>query len=163
MPIVSAGQVIDKTLFLKRPSNFYRAGDVGLPTASNPDKNADKAKPISNKLPTGYSFVVDSFLKADPGKNRSNLYWTFYGRDKKYYAIKHDPTLFSFDALKQQGVKTTEEIIKAEEEAQKTPLDKATETLTNLATGAGKTAKNLLYIGVGIFAVGYLLPKFLKK
>jgi hypothetical protein len=73
MPIVSAGQVIDKTLFLKRPSNFYRAGDVSLATPSNPDKNADKAKPISNKLPTGYSFLVDSFLKADAAKNRSNL------------------------------------------------------------------------------------------
>jgi hypothetical protein len=163
MPIVSAGQVIDKTLFLKRPSNFYRAGDVSLPTPSNPNKNADKAKPISNKLPTGYSFLVDSFLKADAAKNRSNLYWTFFGKDGKYYAIKHDPTLFSFDALKQQGVKTTEEVIKAQEEEKKTPIDKATETLTNLATGAGKTAKNLLYIGAAVFAVGYLLPKFLKK
>lgn len=155
--VVNAGQVIDKTLFLKRPSNFYRAGDLSK-TA-----NADKAKPVSNKLPAGYSFVVDSYLAADPGNNRTSFYWTFYGKDRKYYGIKHDPNLFSFDALKQQGVKTTEEVIKAEEEAQKTPIDKATETLTNLATGAGKTAKNLLYIGVGIFAVGYLLPKFLKK
>jgi len=154
---VNAGQIIGKTLFLKKSSNFYRAGDVSKYS------NADKAQPVSNKLPAGYFFVVDSFLQADPGINRSSFYWTFFGKDKKYYAIKHDPKLFSFDKLKDQGVKTTAEVIKAEEEQNKTPVEKVTETVTNLFTGAGKTAKNLLYIGVGIFAIGYLLPKFIKK
>jgi hypothetical protein len=150
---VSAGQVIDKTLFLTKPANFYRAGDI----------NQINPKPISNKLPIGYSFKVDSYLDAKPDKNRMFFYWTFYGKDKKYYAIKHDPSGFSFDALKQQGVKTTEEVLKEEKEQNKTPVEKVTETVTDLFTGAGKTAKNLLYIGVGIFAVGYLLPKFIKK
>jgi hypothetical protein len=154
---VNAGQIIGKTLFLKKSANFYRAGDVSKYS------NADKAQPVSNKLPAGYFFIVDSFLKADPGINRSSFYWTFFGNDKKYYAIKHDPKLFSFEKLKDQGVKTTKEVIKAEEEANKTPTEKLTDTVTNLFTGAGKTAKNLLYIGIGIFAVGYLLPKFIKK
>lgn len=154
---VNAGQIIGKTLFLKKSANFYRAGDVSKYS------NADKAQPVGNKLPAGYFFVVDSFLQADPGINRSSFYWTFFGKDKKYYAIKHDPSLFSFDRLKDQGVKTTQEVIKAEEESNKTPVEKITDTVTNLFTGAGKTAKNILYIGVGIFAVGYLLPKFIKK
>jgi hypothetical protein len=151
--VVNAGQVIDKTLFLTKPANFYRAGEI----------NTKNPKPVSNKLPIGYGFKVDSYLDAKPDKNRDFFYWTFYGKDKKYYAIRHDPSGFSFDALKQQGVKTVEEQKKEEIEENKTVAEKATETITDLATGAGKTVKNLLYIGVGIFAVGYLLPKFINK
>lgn len=157
MATVDPGQIIDKTLFLKKEANFYRGSDICKAC------NADKAKPVGNKLPKGYSFKVDSFLAPAPESNRTAFYWTFFGKDKKYYGIKHDPSLFSFDALKDQGVKTTAEVIKAKEEENKTPVEKATDTLKELATGAGKTARNLLYIGVGIFAVGYLLPKFLKK
>ena len=157
MATVDPGQIIGKTLFLKRSAIFYRGADICK------DCNAYMARPVSNKLPAGYSFVVDSFLAPAPESNRSSFYWTFYGKDKKYYGVKHDPNLFSFDALKDQGVKTTAEIIKEEKEANKTPVEKATDTLKELATGAGKTARNLLYIGVGIFAVGYLLPKFIKK
>ena len=151
--VVSAGEVIDKTLFLTKPANFYQAGNI----------NTKNPKPISNKLPTGYGFKVDSYLEPKPDINRDFFYWTFYGKDKKYYAIKHDPDGFSFEALKQQGVKTVEQQKKEEKEENKTVVEKASETITDLATGAGKTVKNLLYIGVGIFAVGYLLPKFIKK
>jgi len=157
MPIVDAGKIIGKTLFLRKEANFYRGSDICKAC------NADKARPVGNKLPKGYGFVVDSFLAPAPESNRTDFYWTFFGKDKRYYGIKHDPKLFSFDALKEQGVKTVAEVIKEEKEENKTPVEKATDTLKELATGAGKTARNLLYIGVGIFAVGYLLPKFIKK
>jgi len=87
----------------------------------------------------------------------------FYGQDGKYYAIEFDETKFSLQRLLEQGVKTIQQQQAEQKEEEKTPIDKVTETFTNLFTGAGNTAKTILYIGVGVFALGYLLPKFLKK
>lgn len=160
MPIFSPGQLINKTFFVTRPLEFYRVEDV--------NKLGDKAKPVSNKLKTGYSFVLDSFLLPTEEFTkygykyaaRTNTYFTFYGNDKKYYAVifKNDKR-FSLDALREQGAKTDVEIAKEKIEENKTPVDK----LTDMFAAGGKTLKTLLYIGVGIYAAGYLLPKILKK
>lgn len=162
MPIFSPGQLLGKTFYVTRPLEFYRVEDI--------NKLGDKAKAItSNKLPAGYSFVLDSFLLPVQEytnqygikyATRTNTYFTFYGRDKKYYAVifKNDKR-FSLDKLKEQGTKSDVEIQAEKTEENKTPVDK----LTDMFAAGGKTLKTLLYIGVGIFAAGYLLPKILKK
>lgn len=160
MPIFSPGQLINKTFYVTRPLEFYRVEDV--------NNLGDKAKPISNKLKTGYSFVLDSFLLPTEAYTkygfkyaaRTNTYFTFYGNDKKYYAVifKNDKR-FSLDKLKEQGVKSDVQIAEEKAEENKTPVDK----LTDMFAAGGKTLKTLLYIGIGIYAAGYLLPKILKK
>ena len=67
MATVDPGQIIDKTLFLKKEANFYRGSDICKAC------NADKAKPVGNKLPKGYSFKVDSFLSEYLKKKHENL------------------------------------------------------------------------------------------
>jgi len=165
MPLISISQLLDKTIWLKKPSRFFRTADV--------IKFGDKAKPVSNNLKTGYSFKLHSFFIPAPDSYtdkygvkyapRSKYYWLFYGQDGKYYAIEFDETKFSLQRLLEQGVKTIQQQQAEQKEEEKTPIDKVTETFTNLFTGAGNTAKTILYIGVGVFALGYLLPKFLKK
>jgi hypothetical protein len=161
MPIFSASQLIGKTFYVTKPLDFYRVNDINV--------SGDDAKPISNKLKSGYSFVMDSYLAPIQGyKNaygtqlatRTNYYLTFYGNDGGYYAVvfKNDKR-FSLSKLIEQGTKSDIEIQKEKEKANETPLD----IIKNLLTGAGKTTKTILYIGVGVFALGYLLPKILKK
>jgi hypothetical protein len=151
--IFSAGQLIGKTFFVTRPIDFYRVDDV--------NNFGDNARPVSNKLKTGYSFVMDSYLlpgEAHTGNygikyaKRSNTYFTFYGNDRKYYAVifKSDGR-FSLKKLKEQGAQSDADIQAAAEAANETTGDKLTKLL-----------KTVVYIGVGIFAAGYLIPK-LKK
>lgn len=161
MPIFSASQLIGKTFFVTRPLEFYRVNDI--------NNDGDNAKPISNKLKTGYSFVMDSYLAPIQAyKNaygtqlatRSNYYFTFYGADGGYYAVifKNDKR-FSLEKLIEQGAKSDVEIAAEKKKEQETTTD----VIKNLFTGAAKTTKTLLYIGVGVVALGYLLPKILKK
>jgi hypothetical protein len=160
MPIFSAGQLIGKTFFVTRPLEFYRVNDVNL--------LGDKAQPVSNKLKRGYSFVLDSFLLPTESFTkygtryaaRTNPYFTFYGNDKNYYAVIQKPDgRFSLDKLKEQGAKSDVQIAEEKAEENKTPVDK----LTDMFAAGGKTLKTILYIGIGIYAAGYLLPKILKK
>jgi len=161
MPTFSAGQLIGKTFFVTRPLEFYRVQDI--------NEKGYEAKPVSNKLKRGYTFVMDSFLlPTQPFVNygihyarRDDTYFTFFGNDKKYYAVIHKPDgRFSLSKLKEQGAQTDQEIlIKEQQEAAAAESN----PLSNLFTSLGKTAKTVLFIGVGIFAAGYLLPKFLKK
>lgn len=161
MPIFSASQLIGKTFYVTRNLDFYRVNDI--------NNEGDNAKPISNKLKSGYSFVMDSYLApVQAFKNaygtqiatRTNTYITFYGNDGGYYAVvyKNDKR-FSLSKLVEQGAKTDAEIKAEAEKAAESPMD----VIKNLLTGAGKTTKTILYIGVGVFALGYLLPKILKK
>ena len=85
-------------------------------------------------------------------------FFTFY-MNGKYYGIKYDPNLYSLSKLSEQGVQTIQEEQQAQLEENKTPLDKIEDIFKS---GAG-VVKNLLYIGVAIFAVGYLAPKLMKK
>lgn len=160
MPIYSASQLIGKTFFVTRPLEFYRVSDV--------NNSGDNARPVTNKLKSGYSFVLDSFLLPTEQyikygikyASRTNTYFTFKGNDGNYYAVifKNDGR-FSSKKLIEQGVKSDIQIEKEKEQENKTPVDK----LTDVFTSGGKTLKTILYIGVGVIALGYLLPKILKK
>lgn len=158
MPTYSAGQLIGKTFFTTKPLNLYRVLDI--------NDLGDKAKPVS-KLKTGYSFVMDSYLPATEPytktgvkyAKRSDIYFTFFGQDGKYYAVKYAKDNFSSKALKEQGAKTEEQIIEQKIEENKTPAD----LIKDFFEGAGKLGKNVIYIGLGVIAVGYLLPKILNK
>jgi len=157
MPIFSPGQLIGKTFFITRPLEFYRVNDV--------NDFGDAAKPVSNKLHRGYSFVLDSFLMPTQAytayginyATRSNTYFTFYGHDGKYYAVIQKPDgRFSLNALQQQGAQSDVQLAQQAAAAQQTPAE-------NFFTSLSTTTKNLLYIAAGVLAVGYLLPKILKK
>lgn len=165
MPLISLSQFIGKTFVIKNPTPFYRVNDV--------NNNGDKAKPVGT-LKIGYSFIFDSFLTpresgALPpypcpplcfGK-REYYYFTFKGRDGNYYAVRYLQNGNQFDSsvLRQQGVKTVEEQLKAKEDSNKSILD----TITDSFKGLGKTVKIVLFVGVGVFALGYLIPKITKK
>lgn len=159
MPIFSASQLVGKTFFITRPIEFFRVSDV--------NNYGDNAKPVG-KLKSGYSFVMDSYLLPTEAYSkysikyakRSNTYFTFIGNDKNYYAViyKNDGR-FSLTKLIEQGVKSDIQIAKEKTEEEKTPIDK----ITDLFASGGKTLKTILYIGVGVYALGYLLPKILKK
>lgn len=161
MPTVNVNQLIGKTFFPRYAVRYYSVYDIN---------NAGDKAVKTGVLQKNESFVMDSFLLPTEAttKNgikyakRSVIFFTFF-RNGKYYGIKYDPNLYSLTKLTDQGVKTAAQEIKEAEEQNKTTSDKLTDTLTNLFTGAGKTAKTLLFIGIGIFAVGYLAPKFLKK
>lgn len=161
MPIFSAGQLIGKTFYVTRPLDFYRVSDI--------NNYGDRAKPISNKLKTGYTFVMDSYLAPvqDYTNNygvhyaqRSDSYFSFYGHDKGYYAVKYaGDGRFSLKKLMEQGAKSDVQLAAEKAEENKT----AGEKLSDMFTSLGKTTKTILFIGLGVFAVGYLLPKFIKK
>jgi hypothetical protein len=157
MAIFSPGQLIGKTFFVTMPLEFYRVADVNA--------FGDAAKPVSNKLKRGYSFVLDSFLLPTESYTkygtryaaRSNPYFTFYGNDGNYYAVIQKPDgRFSLDKLKEQGAQTDVQLAQQAAAAQQTPAE-------NFFTSLTSTSKNLLYIAAGVLAAGYLLPKILKK
>jgi hypothetical protein len=164
MPLFSPAQLIGKTFYITRPLEFYRVSDI--------ISKGDKAMPVSNQLRTGYSFVMDSFLLpvqeftkyGFKTATRSNTYFTFFGSDKNNYAVifKND-SRFSLNKLLEQGAITFKEELKKQAEDNKTTAEKITESLKDIFTGGGKTLKTVLFIGVGVFAIGYLLPKFIKK
>ena len=159
MPIYSARQIIDKTFTATRPLSFYRVFDI--------NNQGDKAKPVSNKLPKGYSFRVDSFLAPTAPyvsqygimyAGRSNLYFTFRGKDGNYYAVKNERGAFDKEGLKKQGVLTVDEEIKLAEEQAKTFTDKIFEGFGDFANFA-----KWIIIGVAaVWATGYII-KSTKK
>jgi hypothetical protein len=158
MPQVNVSQLIGKTFYPRIPIPYFDVYDV--------NNDGDKAM-IKGFLKQNESFVMDSYLSPKEAytsnygikyAKRSNLYLTFY-RGNKYYGIIYTPFLFSLSKLQDQGVKTVEEERKQQEEENKTPIDK----ITDVFKGGAGMVKNLLYIGVAIFAIGYLVPKFNKK
>ena len=157
--LFSPGQLIGKTFYITRPLEFYRVVDINA--------FGDKAMPVKNKLKRGYAFVLDSFLLPSETYTkygtryaaRSNPYFTFKGNDGGYYAVMQKPDgRFSLDKLKEQGAKSEVQLAAEKAEENKTPVDK----LSDIFTSGGKTLKTLLFIGLGIYAAGYLIPK-LKK
>jgi hypothetical protein len=164
MPLFSPAQLIGKTFYITRPLEFYRVSDI--------ISKGDKATPVSNNLRTGYSFVMDSFLLpvqeftkyGFKTATRTNTFFTFFGTDRNNYAVmfKNDGR-FSLDKLLEQGAITFKEELKKQAEENKTTAEKITESIKDIFTGGSKTIKTVLYIGVGVFAIGYLLPKILKK
>ena len=159
MPTVPVNQLIGKTIKLQRPAKFYKVSDI--------NKLGDKATAIKNLLPKGYSMHIDTFLAATPGYTnlygikyaaRKDNYLTFFGADKAYYAIKEKDLFIGEQQRKEQEIKTTEEIKKEQEEADKTPIDK-------LFEGFGKFANFAKYLVIGITAVwatGYIIKQTRK-
>jgi len=159
MAIYSASQLLDKTLTVNRPLNLFRVFDI--------NNKGDQAKPVSNKLPKGYRFVVDSFLSPTPAyvsqygimyAKRSDTYFTFKGRDGNFYAVKNERGAFDKNKLKAQGILTVDEEIKLAEEQAKTPVDR-------LFEGFGKFATFAKWITIGVVAIwatGYII-KSTKK
>jgi hypothetical protein len=154
---VNVNQLIGKTFYPLYKLNYYDVFDI--------NNDGDNAKSSGN-FKVGESFVMDSYLLPIPAQTkygikyakRSNLYLTFY-RGKNYYAVIYNPNVFSLHDLQQQGVKTIEQEMKEEAEANKTPIDKVLDVL-----GAGSdVVKKLLIFGVVIIAIGYLAPKFKKN
>ena len=158
MPSVSVSQLIGKTFYPKYSVRYYDVFDI-----NNKGDQAIK----SGVLQKNESFVMDSYLmpkEAYTGNygikyaKRSNTYLTFK-RGNKYYGIKYDPNLYSLSKLQEQGTKTVQQQQQEQIEAEKSPVDKITDIFQS---GAGMV-KNLIYIGIAIFAIGYLVPKFQKK
>lgn len=129
MPLISADQITGKTLIAKKPVPLY-----ALP---------DKSKKIATVQPGKPVGVVYSFVG---GKGGAPLFWLFYakagGIEKAYYA-EHDENAFNLPALKEQGVKTTQEIVKEKEEQDKPTSDKIFEFVKKYAIWAG--------VGLGAF------------
>jgi len=158
MPQVKVSQLIGKTFYPRYTVRYYDVFDI-----NNEGDNAKKA----GVLQKNDSFVMDSFLMPVESytnkygikyAKRSSLFFTFK-KGNKYYGIKYDPNLYSLSKLQEQGTQTTQQEEAAQIEENKTPLDKIEDIFKS---GAG-LVKNLIYIGVAIFAVGYLIPKFEKK
>lgn len=156
MPTVSARQLVGKTISVKTATPFYRVNDI--------NNIGDQAKPVSNKLPAGYQFLIDSFLVKGPSfvdsyglvkAKRSDDYLTFFGKDKNNYAVKVKDIFIGQKGMEQSGIKTVEQEIKEAEEAQKSDLEK-------LFGGVGKYAKWLIIGIAAIWATGYLI-KSTKK
>lgn len=159
MPIYSAKQILDKTFTASRPLSFYRVADI--------NNKGDQARPVSNKLPKGYAFKVDSFLLPTEGyisqygiiyAKRSNTFFTFKGKDGNYYAVKNERGAFDKNKLKAQGILTVDEEVKLAEEQAKTPVDR-------LFEGFGKFATFAKWITIGVVAIwatGYII-KSTKK
>jgi len=157
--IYTAGQLINKTIWLKKPLKLYRAGDIIT--------DGDNAKSVGT-LKTGYSFVLDSVLMPTETftnysfvtAKRSNAYWTFYGNDKKYYAVMYaDDNRFDLKKIIAQGAQT----IQQQQATTAAILAPTANPITDFLTGLTSTAKTVLYIGVAVLAAGYLLPKITKK
>ena len=129
MPLISADQIIGKTLIAKNPFSIYAFPDK--------DKRVGIVEPGK---PVG---VVYSFVG---GKGGAPLFWLFYakagGIEKAYYA-EHDENAFNLPALKEQGVKTTQEIVKEKEEQDKPTSDKIFEFIKKYSIWAG--------VGLGAF------------
>jgi hypothetical protein len=157
MALINASQLIGKQFYIQKSIPFYKV--------SNINSLGDKAKPSGN-LKVNYSFVLHSYLqpkesgyKDQYGLNYAKLtdyYFTFYGNDKNYYAVKYAPdNRFSLKKLIEQGTKTVVQEQKEQEEKEKTPIDK----ITDLFSEAGSSLKKIIYIGLGIYAIGYLMQK----
>jgi len=158
MPEVRASQLQGKTLTLKKAIPFYRVNDI--------NNLGDKSKPVSN-LPIGYKLKVDTFLLKGPAytdsygllkAKRSDDYFTFFGKDGKYYAIKVASIVVGKEGLKEAGIKTVKQEEQEAAQAEQTTVDK-------LFSSFGKFANFAKYLTIGIAAVwatGYLI-KSTKK
>lgn len=134
MPVISLDQLIDKTLTAKKPVKIYKSIGGEVVTIVKPGLSVGVV----------YSWV------GEPGKN---LYFMFYAPLTKlpYYA-KYEPGAFNYDLLREQGVKTTSEIIKEKEEEKKPTSEKIIDF----------SKKYLIWAGVGLGAY-LILREFIRK
>jgi len=146
--IVSAQDVIGKTLYPKKKVNFWKGSQLKSGDLLDKDK--------AGTLPVNYPFKVYSF--AAPSSVRKNLYWMAKDADGKIILVRHVKGDFDFKKLAAQGVKTEQQKIEEEKESEKTLADKIAESLKDVK----KFAKWVVIAGLGIYAIGYLAPKLRK-
>ncbi len=101
--LYGADQIVNKTLVAKRQVPVYRF----------PADNQKSFGSVATGQPVG---VVYAWIAPNPAENRSGLWWQFYDATNKTYYAPHNENWYSIDALKQQGVLSTQEIIDAEKE-----------------------------------------------
>ena len=132
--IVGADEIVGKTLF----------GRTEVPVKRLPLDSArvEWTVPVGQAVGVVYSFL----MPLESG--RANLYWMFYDPTGHAYYAEHLPGRFSFEALRAQGVITTEEEIERQIEENKPWEDKAIDAL-----------KWVAIIGIVVFAGVQLVPK----
>lgn len=114
--------LVGKTLFANQDTNIYSFA-------------MDSAKPIA-KIKKGQSLgVLFSFLV--PKSGRKVLWLMFEGADRKPYYVPVEYNTIDTEALKKQGVKTTDEIIKQDERDNESTKDKIFRMLKYGAIGLG--------------------------
>lgn len=124
MPIISLDQFVDKTLVAKKPVKIY-----------NVPENISNSKVVTTVQPGLSVGVVYSWVGGVDGKP---LYFMFYSNiAKRYYYAKYEPGAFDYDLLRQQGIKTTAEIIKEKEEEKKPGSQKVFDYIKKYAMWAG--------------------------
>ncbi|AXH73871.1 MAG: hypothetical protein [Bacteriophage sp.] len=104
----NAAQIVGKTL--------YALQDIKL--TRSPMDGAAAIFTVKRGQPLG---VVYSYLQ--PAAGRSSLWWMFYDNNKKAYYVEHKPGLFDINAIKDQGGKDTETVIKEQEAANESGRD----------------------------------------
>lgn len=103
METYNAADVVDKTLIAtKRIPVFKEAVD-----------NAQSTGWVEAGQPVG---VVYAWLNPNPGVGRSKLWWSFWPVNGMYYYAPHEQGNFSVSALRSQGVISTDEKVKQEQE-----------------------------------------------
>jgi hypothetical protein len=115
VPLYNANDILDKTLYAKKPVNVYSA----------PNNLLTPLYVVSSGNIVG---VVYSWVKKD-----DIVYWHLY--DNTF--VTHDSNKFSLEKLQEQGAQSTEEKLEAEAEANMPWYEKlaktATKTLITLA------------------------------
>lgn len=125
-------EVIGKTLY----------GLTDVPYKQFASDSARVAGVFAAGSPVG---VVYSYLM--PGPGRSHLWWVFVDQMGNNYYAEHLEGRYSFEALRSQGVKTTEERIQEQVEANKDWTDKAIDA-----------GKQIALIAILVFAGVQLAP-----
>jgi hypothetical protein len=95
----SLAELVGKPLTAKNATKLYR-------TASNSAKSYASVK-AGSSLGTLFSWL-------NPNENRSVIWFMFYDTFNKPYYVPYNKNLVDLNALKQQGIKTVDEITKDE-------------------------------------------------
>ena len=137
--LFNADQIIGKSLIAKKAVKLYRTAD-------------DSTKVIYT-VPAGSPVgVVYSWI----GGNAAPLYWAFYDAQQKPYYAKHEPGMFSVQALEDQGALNVKE---QTEEAKKKEAENDGSFLPDIPNPFGGNSKNLKYIGIGLGILGGVSPQ----
>jgi len=106
MPTYSADDIIGKSLFAKKVVNLRKFASTEAPI-------------LAKTTPGDLVGVVYSYIK-----NPEGVWWQIKEDGKSFWAF-HGPGYFDVQAIKDQGVKTTQQKIKEEQEANMSFGDKA--------------------------------------
>lgn len=100
--IFNAGDILNKTLIAK----------VGVPVYRQPVDGSKPFGTVKAGQPVG---VVYAWLDPKPPE-RAGLWWSFYDGFNQTYFTPHKENIFDVNALRQQGVISTEEKVQEEQE-----------------------------------------------